>query len=543
MSRPPALAVLTEAFGLSAFERDLLLLCAGFDLDALFQRQVRDAVGGVPDFSQALALLQDPHWSALAPSAPLRRWQLLELASGLPLLHAPLHASERVLHFLSGVQAPDPQIEEVIAVPGARLPVALRDDGPAQADAVEQVVDALSAPAGLPARVQLLGHQDHTWEVARMAAETVGLNLAVLHVDDIPGPASDRMRLARLWEREAVLSGLLLLLDADPAGDESRPQAAAARFLDILDSPALVAGRRPLEGMLRPDRHIRVRAHHCQDRSRRRQPRLERLTERLRAAKVWDDLVLPVQQHRTLLDIASHARLRHEVHDTWGFAEKTRRGLGISALFAGPSGTGKTMAAEGLAELLQADLYRIDLGRVVSKYIGETEKNLGQIFDEAQNAGDSILLFDEADALFGRRSEVHDSHDRYANLEVSYLLQCMETYDGLAILTTNAKSALDPAFLRRLRFVVTFPFPDITARALIWQRAFPGAAPVEGLDYERLAALDVSGGNIRNIALNAAFAAAASGAPIRMAHLAGAARQEYAKLERALPDAEIRSWT
>src|SRR5262249_19356192 len=156
---------------------------------------------------------------------------------------------------------------------------------------------------------------------------------------------------------------------------------------------------------------------------------------------------------------------------SWGFAEKSSRGLGISALFAGPSGTGKTMAAEVLANALRLDLYRIDLAGVVSKYIGETERNLARVFDAAEDSG-AVLLFDEADALFGKRTEVKDSHDRYANIEVSYLLQRMEAYRGLAILTTNRKEALDPAFLRRIRFVVEFPFPDVAQRAKIWQRAF-----------------------------------------------------------------------
>ncbi len=189
--------------------------------------------------------------------------------------------------------------------------------------------------------------------------------------------------------------------------------------------------------------------------------------------------------------IAAHVRHRATVYDAWGFAAKSPRGLGISALFAGASGTGKTMAAEVLAGELRLDLYRIDLAGVVSKYIGETEKNLRKVFDAAEDSG-AILLFDEADALFGKRSEVKDSHDRYANIEVSYLLQRMEAYRGLAILTTNLKSALDPAFLRRIRFVVQFPFPDAAQRAEIWRRVFPASTPTEGLDVWKLAKLNVA---------------------------------------------------
>jgi SpoVK/Ycf46/Vps4 family AAA+-type ATPase len=229
------------------------------------------------------------------------------------------------------------------------------------------------------------------------------------------------------------------------------------------------------------------------------------------------------------------------VHDLWGFARKTRRGLGISALFHGPSGTGKTLAAEVLANEMRLDLYHIDLSRVVSKYIGETEKNLQRVFDAAEENG-AILLFDEADSLFGSRSEVKDSHDRYANIEVSYLLQRMEAYRGLAILTTNMRGALDSAFLRRIRFAVDFPFPDAPQRAAIWRRVFPPDAPTIGLDVDRLARLRLAGGNIRNIALNAAFAAADAGEAVQMRHVRVAAQTEYAKLERRPSRAETEAW-
>jgi SpoVK/Ycf46/Vps4 family AAA+-type ATPase len=242
-----------------------------------------------------------------------------------------------------------------------------------------------------------------------------------------------------------------------------------------------------------------------------------------------------------LHELTSHVRHRATVYQRWGFGAAGQRGLGISALFTGPSGTGKTMAAEVLAADLRLDLFHIDLSGVVSKYIGETEKNLRRVFDAAEEGG-ALLLFDEADALFGKRSEVKDSHDRYANIEVNYLLQRMESYRGVAILATNLKGALDPAFLRRIRFVVSFPFPDEAARAEIWRRVFPAATPTAGIDPERLAQLTVVGGNIRNIAVNAAFMAAAADEPVTMPHLLNAARMELAKLERPFPDAEIRGW-
>jgi SpoVK/Ycf46/Vps4 family AAA+-type ATPase len=229
------------------------------------------------------------------------------------------------------------------------------------------------------------------------------------------------------------------------------------------------------------------------------------------------------------------------VYQDWGFAGKSARGLGISVLFCGESGTGKTMAAEVLANELNLDLFRIDLASMVSKYIGDTEKNLRRVFDGAEDSG-AILLFDEADALFGKRSEVKDSHDRYANIEVSYLLQRMESYGGLAILTTNLKNALDTAFQRRLRFVIQFPFPDTCLRERIWRGVFPHATPLESIEYRRLAQLNVAGGNIRNIAMNAAFLAAESSSSIGMGHLLQAAHTEASKRERPCSDAETRGW-
>ena len=270
-------------------------------------------------------------------------------------------------------------------------------------------------------------------------------------------------------------------------------------------------------------------------------PRLDDLAQRIDSTATWDDLVLSEQQRQTLRDITAHVRQRANVYEGWGFAGKGGRGLGISALFSGASGTGKTMAAEVMANELKLDLYRIDLSAVVSKYIGETEKNLRRIFDAAE-AGGAILLFDEADALFGKRTEVKDSHDRHANVEVSYLLQRMEAYQGLAILTTNLKKSLDKAFLRRIRFVIKFPFPDATQRAEIWRRIFPNQTPTQGLEVSKLGKLNVAGGNIRNIALNAAFIAADAGEPVMMKHILAAAKSEYVKLEQILTDTETRGW-
>ncbi len=265
---------------------------------------------------------------------------------------------------------------------------------------------------------------------------------------------------------------------------------------------------------------------------------LRGLADRIVPVYDFGDLVLPGDILQQLREIASQVSRRALVYDHWGFGERLSRGKGISALFAGPSGTGKTMAAEVLAKHLDLDLYRVDLAGVVSKYIGETEKNLRHVFDAAEESG-AILFFDEADALFGKRSEVRDSHDRFANIEINYLLQRMEDYSGLAILATNMKSLLDQAFLRRLRFLVDFPFPSAAERMRIWQGVFPAKAETHSVDYAFLSRLEIAGGNIKNIAMNAAFLAAAGDRPIGMQHVLSAARREYTKIDKLVLESEF----
>jgi SpoVK/Ycf46/Vps4 family AAA+-type ATPase len=249
----------------------------------------------------------------------------------------------------------------------------------------------------------------------------------------------------------------------------------------------------------------------------------------------WRDIVLPDDPVTQLREVCSRVANQHEVLGKWGFGDKLAHGKGVSALFVGPPGTGKTMAAEVIANELGLDLYKIDLSGVVSKYIGETEKNLDRIFATAENAN-AILFFDEADALFGKRSEVHNSLDRYANIETSYLLQKMEQYEGIAILATNMRQCMDEAFTRRLQFIIEFPFPDETQRRQIWQVLFPDQAPrEEEIDFEFLARqFRLAGGNIKNIVLGAAFLAASNGGRIGMEQLIRAARREYQKMGRVL---------
>ena len=267
---------------------------------------------------------------------------------------------------------------------------------------------------------------------------------------------------------------------------------------------------------------------------------LQDLARKIEPKYTWNDIVLPPLQRSQLEEICNHALYQSHVFDTWGFGRKFSLGKGLNVLFTGLPGTGKTMAAEVLAHELQLDLYKIDLSQIVSKYIGETEKNLNRIFTAAANSN-AILLFDEADALFGKRSEVKDAHDRYANIEVGYLLQKMEEYEGIAILTTNLRNNIDEAFMRRLRFILEFPLPDRAHRYTIWKQIFPATAPCDpALDLQFLAdQFELTGSVIRNIALAAAFLAATNDSNITMAHLIQSLRREYQKTGRILMETQL----
>lgn len=271
----------------------------------------------------------------------------------------------------------------------------------------------------------------------------------------------------------------------------------------------------------------------------RTRPRLDALAQRLDTKATWADIVLPSEELTLLQQLAAQVRHRSTVYDEWGFRNRMNRGLGVNALFAGESGTGKTMAAEVVANELRLNLYRIDLSAVVSKYIGETEKNLRRLFDAAEDGG-AILFFDEADALFGKRSDVKDSHDRYANIEVNYLLQRIEAYRGLAILATNLKRSMDSAFLRRLRFIIDFPFPSLESRQQMWHKVFPPQTPIGDLDTEHLARLNLTGGSIHTAAINAAFLAAQDKNKVEMSHILTAARAEFRKLDRPIYEGDFR---
>ncbi|MDQ0746690.1 hypothetical protein QF034_000921 [Streptomyces africanus] len=596
-----ALDALVTCFGLTPFERDLVVLTAAQELEpttaARCAAASADPERAHPTFSLALAALAEPHWSALTPVSPLRRWRIVELEDETRLTTSRLRLDERILHFLLG----SPYLDTRLHGQARRTPVP--DRLPPSYDVAASRVAAGWADGArpdAPLLVELVGGDLRSRaDIAAAGAARAGLGLYTMSAEDIPTDAAERDRFARLWQREAILLPAALLVEA---GELDRDQQAATEaFLAGAAVPVVVSSADPRRSdrphgtrvsvpPLDDDEQFALWADAFRDvadlddgelwslvsqfqlpphvvRSaaatvRRELPYedeldavqlawragldearmgMDELGRRIEPRAGWDDLVLHERQTNVLREIVAHVRQRATVHQEWGFAQTLRRGLGVTALFAGGSGTGKTLAAEVMAKELGLDLFVIDLSQVVSKYIGETEKNLRRVFDAAE-AGGALLLFDEADALFGKRSEVKDSHDRYANLEVSYLLMRMEAYRGLAILTTNMKKALDNAFLRRIRFVVDFPFPAEHERAEIWRRVLPPQAPVKDLDPRLLAQLTVAGGSIRNIALSGAFLAAEEGEALQMRHMAAAARTEYLKLERSLTPTEVRGW-
>ncbi len=583
---------LVEVFGLTDFERDLLMLCAAVELDAT----AADAVSHIlvtpdprPTLGLALACLPKAHWDALVPEAPLRSWQLITVSGGDTLVGQRATIDERILQHILGLPGLDRRLNGVVTsmAPDAKL-------YPSHRQLSTNLAEWLTTN-NQPTLVTLGGGDESARRsVAAAALHDAGASAMLVIAAGLPGPGPALHDTARLIDREWILSRRLPVL----TGIDANSHVVAA-LLEMISTPVVITSGTTSDALdaaaSRSRRHEELSAptpteqrelwHTVIDGTyndemasaiedvshrhrlsantitaigrelndttsqadvtsslislsrERSRSRLDTLAQRVTSQAGWDDIVLP-QGHLALLrDIARHVKHRTTVYERWGFGDLTSRGLGVTALFAGESGTGKTLAAEIIANELELDLYRVDLAATVSKYIGETEKNLARLFDAAERSG-AVLLFDEADALFGKRTEVRDSHDRYANLEVAYLLQRMETYRGLAILTTNLRSNLDRAFVRRVRFIVQFPFPNETQRAEIWRRTFPPQTPLENVDPHVLAKLTIPGGSIWSIALAAAFSAAEAQTPVTTELVLHAARTEYAKTDRALTSVE-----
>ncbi|MER6425924.1 ATP-binding protein [Streptomyces sp. NPDC001137] len=590
----PGIAWLAERYELSAFELNVLLVALAPEVDLRYERLYGylqdDVTRRRPTVELTLNLLcQDvpdklSHRSAFATDAPLLRHRLVRLVADPHQVEPPL---------LARYVVPDEQIVDVLLdVPGldrrlagwCRLVPA--DPGPVAEQAAE-IRDVLLAGR----RLYLRGRPGSG---RKRAARTVAalLGRPLLHGELLLAPTDPSAFGEALFcfLREAELYGAIPLLDGADTLDGQRRELAA-RALAEAPGPAVLTGAAPWQPALRqlpvhtyefatPDAVARrtywasalagrAVAAADLDALAERYPltpraiteaadaarddtlaglsaaaratvghELAELADRIEPRAQWGDLVLPEDELDALREVCARVAGQGRVLREWGFGRKLSRGTGVGVLLTGPPGTGKTMAAEVLARELHLDLYRINLAGVVSKYIGETEKNLDRIFTAAERAG-AVLLFDEADALLGRRSEVRDAHDRYANIEVAYLLQRMEAFAGITLLATNMRQSLDEAFTRRLAFTVRFPFPDEASRARIWHGIWPQDAPLAAdVDPDALAArFTLSGGHIKNVALAAAFLAGAG--PVTAAHVLHAVRREYQKMGKELSDEEL----
>lgn len=595
----PRLNHLERMFQLTEFELDCVLLCAAYLMDETVRRHCHTLGAGGrsgPSLRLAMNLFKRTTWDVVSPSRPLRAFRLVEFESIADIPNSPMRVDERIFTYLQGTDHLDQRLIPYILpqVPLKNLPPSLSRTG----DTTYETLTSHAKSETLPV-VRCSGDDP---EAARALAwyvcQKLQAPLYYLDIRDIPTTAAERHSFCLLWQREIMLSRCALFLDCSE-GDIPGFYSTLTYVLGMLRGIQFVHSPQPLTGLSTPfisvscnkpqpgeqqlmfermlgkDKGVinghaeavaqqfrlglgsivgisqslkqqartgNVNSHTFWDLCRTQAiPKVGSLAQKIEPKAGWDDLVLPAREANILRTISCHVKNRRKVYQDWGFAQKSSRGLGVSALFSGVSGTGKTMAAEVLAQDLRLDLYRIDLSSVVNKYVGETEKNLRRIFDAAEEGG-ALLLFDEADALFGKRSEIKDSHDRYANIEVSYLLQRMESYRGLAILTTNMKSSLDEAFLRRIRFIVDFPFPSAELREQIWKTIFPKKTGLNGLNYKKLAKLNVTGGSISNIALNAAFLAADQDLQVGMDHLYQAAASEYVKLDKPLTQSETAGW-
>ena len=571
-------------------------------IPSLCSRAQDDLNKPFPTFALAMSLFGDAAWDALSAQRPLRYWRLIEVSRthGQPMIGSLIKGDERIIDFIRGLNYLDERIAKLsspfnVTFDDADLPVSQKE----MTDRISHNMNqSENRSSGI---VQLTGADPISKQlISQKVAASRKFELINLPVESLSQQSMELEELARLWQRESQLlsiAGYIDISKTDPfskgdghnhtnnfplqrflslsqrvffiATQEVRAELLPGSFVMDVKKPtpeeqreswnnqlgasangsaALLAGQfnfnvstiSEITAKVKKDHSPDDDLHnilwqHCVEQS---SVELDILVQKLELKSTWDDIVLPETPRQQLIQIANQVRMRSCVYDTWGFRKKMNRGLGINALFVGESGTGKTMAAEVLANELKLQLYRIDLSGVISKYIGETEKNLKRVFDAAENGG-AVLFFDEADALFGKRTDVKDSHDRYANIEVNYLLQRMESFSGLAILATNKKSAIDDAFMRRFRVIIQFPFPGMQERRSIVEKMFPAEVPTAHLDYDRLASLNLTGGSYYNIAINAAFKAAENGSVVTMPILLSAAKAELQKIERPVKEADF----
>ncbi len=588
---------LADAFVLDAFDIELLLIALAPDLDPRFERLYGYLHDDVSRRRASTGLALELCGAGAVSGASNGRARLGPLgrlvAGGLlvveeperPFLTRSLRVPDRITAHLLGDDTPDPLIAPLLAasppteigdvallaraLAGSVPLVYIRERPGASGSSLARAALAAIGKAAVELDLGRIGPGDDARSIAAAAAREVRLRGAGLIVGPIE-PLIDLGAAAVRAFAEASPGSVLVGARAwDPTWSRRPPLLIDAPVSTVAERHALwlasLEGGPPdgfdpaivtLAFRLTPDQIGRAAeaAQRASDAARRpvtvddisagaraqNAAGLERLARRIQPGVGWDDLVLPESVRAQLLELTARARHRETVLGLWGMGRKMARGAGITALFAGDSGTGKTMSAEVLAAELGFDLYVIDLSTVVDKYIGETEKNLDRIFTEADRVN-GVLLFDEADALFGKRSEVKDARDRYANVEVAYLLQRMEAFDGVAILTTNLRTNVDDAFTRRLDAIIDFPMPEEDDRRRLWEANLPTIVPREvGIDLDFLARrFKLSGGNIRNVCVSAAYLAAAEDRPIAMIDLIHGTETEYLKLGRLTVEAEF----
>ncbi|MEO8701390.1 MAG: ATP-binding protein [Kofleriaceae bacterium] len=584
----PLLGLKTRA-NLDLPSTHVLVMAALPGLDVLLGDQLDDRIAGttatVQELISLLAFSEEDEAALLpvfAPDAPLRAFGLIELGDGRkPLLHRSVHVDDRMIAFLRGDASLDPGLADVAA---------LERGAPATVDAVAvDTIRSLLDSAG-PIIVEGAARTGKTVAVIAAIASrgqpVLVADLELVIADPKPHEVLDRLR------REAILHGGAFVLRAAEVELTPAVMRQVCRF--VQDGAAIVTVRNgdPIARALRGPRRVRVATPSAADQQRiwrqgipavsaaavceryplppgeivlaaaaaRAQREVERrpireddlfaaargrlchrlgdVAELVSTTLTWDDLVLREEVTTRILEIVAAVRFRDQVMNDWGFSAKLPYGRSLSALFSGPPGTGKTMVATLIGKELGLEVFRVDLSKVVSKYIGETEKNLGRVFEEASRCH-GVILFDEADSLFAKRTEVKSSNDRYANLEVNFLLQRLEAHDGIVILTTNAATAIDPAFMRRLRYRIEFPEPDETEREGLWHAMVPKAAPLApDVDFAALGRkFRLTGGHIKNAVVRAAYLAAADGqTTITHDSLVRAATLEWMELGR-LPGA------
>ncbi|MFE6775592.1 ATP-binding protein [Streptomyces sp. NPDC057702] len=595
--RPTRLRALTREFGLTALDVEILLIALVPDLDDRFEQFYAylndDVTRQRPTAGLALGLCGVSAADARArgrldPAAPLRAGGLLLVEEpDRPFLARALRVPDRVTAHLLGHDTPDTRVADLLAswhgdpgtgwrrTPGAGDPAPLaraitsgvgltylREEQGGAGTALATAALARAGRAVIGVDLERLAADPHPTDAVRALvreARLTGAGLVGAPIDPLTREKPEVIRLVAEADLPVILVGRApwdatwsarppLLLPAPRVGPAARaalweqahpaPLAAGLDLTRVLSpfllTPAQVAQAARSAAQVATLNGGEVQADDVRAGARAQNAAgLDRLARRIEPAVTWNDLVLPTDPLAQLRELAARARHRDRVLGEWGMRPGGGRGRGVAALFAGDSGTGKTMSAEVIAADLGLDLYTVDLATVIDKYVGETEKNLERIFSEAAGIN-GVLLFDEADAIFGKRSEVKDAHDRYANVESAYLLQRMESFDGLAILSTNLRANLDDAFTRRLDLVVDFPMPDAEQRRVLWERCLGPLLPrAEGLDLDFCAeSFELAGGNIRSVAVTAAYLAAESGGPVRMEDLIHAVQREYQKLGR-----------